>query len=66
MTAIFFNDQVVQTDAHTLADFAQELALPAQPMAAVLNQQVIGRDLWSVTQLTEHCRLSFFQLVAGG
>ena len=66
MTTIFLNDKPLTTQAKTLEELAKELQLPALPLAAVLNQQVIGKALWPDTKLTEHCKLSFFQLVAGG
>lgn len=66
MTTIFLNEKPLSTQATTLGELAHELQLPALPLAALLNQQVIGKALWPDTKLTEHCQLSFFQLVAGG
>lgn len=66
MTTIFLNEKQLSTQATTLEELAHELQLPALPLAALLNQQVIGKALWPDTKLTEHCQLSFFQLVAGG
>lgn len=65
---LYINQQKSLLQAATLADLAQQLALPTQGVALVLNQQLLPRALWSHTALpasTDH-HIEIFQLVAGG
>lgn len=65
---LYINQQQSLLQAATLADLAQQLALPAQGVALVLNRQLLPRTLWSQTHLpedTDH-HIEIFQLVAGG
>ncbi len=65
---LYINQQQSALQAKTLADLAQQLALPPQGVALVLNRQLLPRGLWAHTQLpkdTDH-HIEIFQLVAGG
>ncbi len=65
---LYINQQKSLLQAATLADLAQQLALPTQGVALVLNRQLLPRTLWAQTQLPEETdhHIEIFQLVAGG
>lgn len=65
---LYINQQKSLLQAATLADLAQQLALPTQGVALVLNRQLLPRALWAQTQLPEETdhHIEIFQLVAGG
>lgn len=65
---LFINQQQSALQAKTLADLAQQLALPPQGVALVLNRQLLPRGLWAQTPLPESLdhHIEIFQLVAGG
>jgi sulfur carrier protein len=65
---LFINQQQSTLRAATLAELAEQLALPPQGVALVLNRQLLPRGLWAQTPLpdgTDH-HIEIFQLVAGG
>jgi thiamine biosynthesis protein ThiS len=65
---IYVNQQPCTLTANTLAELAEAMALPAQGIALVLNQQLLPRAVWAQTALpdsTDH-HIEIFQLVAGG
>jgi sulfur carrier protein len=65
---LYINQQQSLLQAATLADLAQQLALPAQGVALVLDQQLLPRALWAQTPLSKGLdhHIEIFQLVAGG
>ncbi|WP_348734524.1 sulfur carrier protein ThiS [Rheinheimera texasensis] len=65
---LYINQQKSLLQAATLADLAEQLALPKQGVALVLNRQLLPRTLWAQTQLPEETdhHIEIFQLVAGG
>jgi sulfur carrier protein len=65
---LYINQQESTLQAATLAELAEQLALPAQGIALVLDRQLLPRVLWAQTALpdsTDH-HIEIFQLVAGG
>jgi thiamine biosynthesis protein ThiS len=65
---LYVNQQPCNLSARTLAELAEALALPAQGIAVVLDQQLLPRALWAQTPLSadrDHY-IDVFQLVAGG
>ncbi len=65
---LYINQQQSPLQAATLADLAQQLALPPQGVALVLNRQLLPRVLWAQTPLSteQDHHIEIFQLVAGG
>ncbi len=65
---LYINQQKSLLQAATLADLAQQLALPTQGIALVLNRQLLPRALWEQTSLSieQDHHIEIFQLVAGG
>ena len=53
-------------DRSTLDDLVSELALPAARIAIELNQQVVRRNKWSETNLSEGDRIEIVHFVGGG
>ena len=65
---LYINQQESTLQAATLAELAEQLALPAQGIALVLDRQLLPRVLWAQTPLSpegDH-HIEIFQLVAGG
>ncbi len=65
---LYINQQESALEAATLAELAEQLVLPPQGIALVLNQQLLPRAVWAQTALpdsTDH-HIEIFQLVAGG
>lgn len=65
---LYINQQQSLLQAATLADLAEQLALPTQGVALVLNRQLLPRALWAQTALSPELdhHIEIFQLVAGG
>lgn len=65
---LYINQQKSELQASTLAELAQQLALPSQGVALVLNRQLLPRTLWAQTPLSpgQDHHIEIFQLVAGG
>jgi len=65
---LYVNQQPCSLPARTLAELAEALALPAQGVALVLDQQLLPRALWAQTPLPDDRDhyIEVFQLVAGG
>ena len=65
---LYVNQQPCTLTANTLAELAAALALPAQGIALVLNQQLLPRTVWAQTPLPESAdhHIEIFQIVAGG
>lgn len=65
---LYINQQQSLLQAATLADLAQQLALPTQGVALVLDRQLLPRALWAQTPLSPELdhHIEIFQLVAGG
>jgi len=53
-------------DRSTLDDLICELALPAARIAIELNHQVVRRNRWSETTLSEGDRVEIVHFVGGG
>lgn len=65
---LYINQQQSLLQAATLADLAEQLALPPQGIALVLDRQLLPRALWAQTTLSpeQDHHIEIFQLVAGG
>ncbi|WP_430456042.1 sulfur carrier protein ThiS [Rheinheimera sp.] len=65
---LYVNQQPHTQVANTVAELAETLALPAQGIALVLNQQLLPRTVWAQTPLPDNAdhHIEIFQLVAGG
>ncbi len=65
---LYINQQKSALQASTLAELAEQLALPAQGVALVLDRQLLPRALWAQTPLSaeQDHHIEIFQLVAGG
>lgn len=65
---LYVNQQPCSLPANTVAELAETLALPAQGIALVLNQQLLPRTVWAQTPLpdSKDHHIEIFHLVAGG
>jgi len=53
-------------DRSTLGDLVHELTLPAARIAIELNHQVVRRNQWAETNLSEGDRIEIVHFVGGG
>lgn len=64
---IWLNDApytpVTATDLHSLI---AELSLPEEAVAIAVDGDIISRNQWQDTPLTEGIRVAMFQAIAGG
>ncbi|GAL12775.1 sulfur carrier protein ThiS [Vibrio astriarenae] len=64
---IVINDQAQQVEAQSsLEDIISQFSLPNLGCVFSINNQVISRDKWSSTLLSEGDAISLFQAIAGG
>ena len=65
---ILYNDQPIQLpeDNMTIADLAKWKHLPEQGTAIALNDKLVTKAKWSVTQLNELDRITVITAAFGG
>lgn len=63
---ITLNDKSHQTNAANLQQLAEELALPASGVAIALNSELIIREEWSTTALTDGADILVITAACGG
>ncbi|MDO6708253.1 sulfur carrier protein ThiS [Photobacterium sp. 1_MG-2023] len=61
------NDKALQLTAETsLLQLLEQLALPLDATAVALNQDIVSRDSWADTRLSDGDTIALFQAIAGG
>ncbi len=63
---ILINDKQHQTEASTLAALAEELQLPRTGVAMAVDMQMVQRDDWATTALTEGAKVFIIKAACGG
>lgn len=63
---ITVNNKPTSTSASTLAQLAEEFALPAAGVAAAINNRMIPRTEWSSKPLNEGDSIVIIKAVCGG
>lgn len=63
---IKLNNQEVETQATTLAALVQELRLPAEGIAAAVDNVMVPRVQWAEKTLTEGCAVIIIKAACGG
>ena len=63
---IIINSKETETQAQTLQALAEELALPKSGVAVAKNQQMIHREDWGHTALTENDNILIIKAACGG
>jgi len=63
---IFINNKSVSTDAKNLSQLAAELALPDKGVAMAIANNMIPREDWENTSLTEGVNVVIIKAVCGG
>lgn len=60
------NGKTMETGAKTLAKLAAELQLPDKGVAMALDMQMVQRQQWEQTFLTEGCSVLIIKAACGG
>lgn len=60
------NGKPVETAATNIAELAKELNLPEKGVAMAISMQMIQRQEWETTQLTEGCNVLIIKAACGG
>lgn len=60
------NNKEVQTDAHTLSQLMEELALPTQGIAVAVNNRIVPRTAWAEQALQENSSIVIIKAACGG
>ena len=63
---LIINGESRDVPAETLSGLVQHLAMKPDRVAIELNRQIVPRELWPQTPLTEGDRLEIVQFVGGG
>jgi len=63
---LFFNNNEMVTQAQTLQQLAEELALPDKGVAVAVDQKLVSRPDWASFQLTEGAHVVVIKAVCGG
>ena len=63
---LIINGELRDVAAETLSGLVQHLAMKPDRVAIELNRQIVPRELWPQTPLTEGDRLEIVQFVGGG
>ena len=60
------NNQEVETTSATLADLVKELKLPAEGIAAAVDNVMVPRTQWDAKALTDGCAVIIIRAACGG
>ena len=60
------NGETIETSCASLAELITKLELPAARIAVELNREVVRRNDWSGTMLSENDRIEIVHFVGGG
>ena len=63
---ITVNNKVLETQARTLEELAQELALPAKGVAVAVANSMVSRTEWGTTPLHEGDAVIIIKAACGG
>ncbi len=63
---IKINDKATQTNANTLKELADELALPDNGVAMALGKKMVRREEWANTPLENGSEVIVIKAVCGG
>ena len=60
------NDSPYEFEGETLVDLLAVLEKPTQGVAVAINQNIVPKSQWAVTELTEQSQVFIFESIAGG
>jgi sulfur carrier protein len=60
------NNKPYETSARTMAELATEMNLPDKGVAMALGMQMIQRQEWAETSLSEGCNVLIIKAACGG
>ena len=63
---LFLNNKELQTEAGTLRQLAEEVALPEKGVAVAVNNKLVPRSEWDDFSLTEGVHIVVVKAVCGG
>lgn len=63
---VFVNNKEVQTEAHTLSELIDQLDVPAQGVAAAVNNKLVPRTAWDGFALEEGAHVTVIKAACGG
>ena len=63
---VTINNKVTETQAKTIRELAQELDLPATGVAVAISNEMVPRDEWENTIITEGADIVIVKAFCGG
>jgi sulfur carrier protein len=63
---ISINEELKETQATTLSELIESLALPSQGVAVACDGEIVPRSAWTCFELKEGMALDIYNMVAGG
>ena len=63
---VTINNKETETQAKTIRELAQELDLPATGVAVAISNEMVPRDEWENTLITEGADIVFVKAFCGG
>ena len=63
---VTINNKETETQAKTIRELAQELDLPATGVAVAINNEMVPRDEWENTIITEGADIVIVKAFCGG
>ena len=63
---VIINNKETETQAKTIRDLAQELDLPATGVAVAISNEMVPRDEWENTLITEGADIVIVKAFCGG
>lgn len=63
---VFVNNRETETSATLLSELIESLNLPNAGIAAAINRQLVPKDAWGETPLSEGAAVTIIKAVCGG
>lgn len=63
---VFVNNKEVDTQATTLSTLIEQLGMPAQGVAAAVDNKMVPRTQWAVFPLTAGAKVTIIKAACGG
>ena len=63
---VTINNKETETQAKTIRELAQELDLPATGVAVAISNEMVPRDEWEITIITEGADIVIVKAFCGG
>ena len=63
---VYLNNEALQTEAATILQLTEQLALPAMGVALAVDGKLVPKTTWADTPLHEGARITVSKAVCGG